>query len=85
MAVKSEDREILRNWINLEKFKVEVKLKVVYDRWMDPGGQWGRDGDIGGGSKEGGGDMWDLFKNHLKKKKKWVIKMGAENNSRMFV
>lgn len=76
MAVKSEDREILGNWINLEKFKVEVKLKVVYERWMDPGGQWERDGDIGEGSK-GGGDTWDLFKNHLKKKKKWVIKVGA--------
>ena len=35
MAVKSEDREILGNWINLEEFKVEVKLKVVYERWMD--------------------------------------------------
>lgn len=41
---------------------MEVELEVVYERWMGLGGQWAKGGDIGGGSKGGGGVMWGLFK-----------------------
>ena len=57
---------------------MEVELEVVYERWMDLGGQWARGGDIGGGSKEGGGVMWGLFKSHFEKKKMNIELGGRE-------
>lgn len=60
-----------------------MESEQVYERWMDLGGQWGRGGDIEEGSKEWGGVMWGLFKNHLVKQK-WISSWGG-NCSRISV